>query len=414
MNTDVVNAGRRNGDLEVIFGDLKHKSEFDFSPKALRIQSKSDLNREPIQAFDYRYNRDIGLHSMESKFGNEYQFDFEGKHSSNEPFIRLSGKSPKFDTNSKLMWNSNQMTIESKNKRNGNSVFDLNAVLNRDLNNESTVRLVSPLFTSQMSATPAKSAKFEYNCHHLDHVTAGQWGGSDWGLDSKTLLKRTNDHVIVIAKHAPLRETLFQVKTTPFEVNAHYSPATPKVRLQLDGSPDFYYPYSHVTELEANPRQRQYSVVSRTDRLTAGQQKEPLMALNARYNHLDASIPSTMDLKFGPEVNAKLKIQPFSGRQRMLQFESKHPKYSHVTDIQMDAKALNIKSRTEDNSGRNVAKIDSYLTPISDQKSHFSFVSPNSLANFEFEPKRRANFELNVVPFEHKTEITSKKTSNGL
>jgi hypothetical protein len=40
---------------------------------------------------------------------------------------------------------------------------------------------------------------------------------------------------------------------------------------------------------------------------------------------LDSEMPSILDLKFGPEVNAKIKVQTFYRNKRYLEIETKHP-----------------------------------------------------------------------------------------
>jgi hypothetical protein len=256
--------------------------------------------------------------------------------------------------------------VESKSRRNGQNVFDLSSRLSRDPNTESTLRLVTPDYRSTLTATPSRAARLDYNCHHIDHVMSAEWPNSELSFESKTQLKDPSKRFYnLVAKHL-LRESYVSFKSQPFDASAHYdrSPASPKWKVAFAGQPQSYYPYSHVTEVEANPRQQQYSIASRTERLSNGGQKEPLLALNGRYNHFDAAIPSTLDVKFA-QMGAKVKVQPFADRQRFLQVEAKHPKYSHVTDIQVDDKSVNIKSRTDGQNGRSIAKIDSYLTPIS-------------------------------------------------
>jgi hypothetical protein len=235
----------------------------------------------------------------------------------------------------------------------------LNALLAR--NSQSNVRLVTPQVTTQLNVKPFSSAKFEWNSPNYDHLSALDFNRNQWNFDSKTQLKDLNRNSYNFQiKHFPQKQSLISAQIPSFDSQVVYYKESPKLKVEFLGKQNI--PYEHVTELEVRPEYSldspKYSLKSRTNQLNG----ENILSLGGNYYSVSqSSNPSNFEVKYGQQLEAKLKVNPYS-REKYLNFETKGKQINHVTNIQMDSKSLNLKSRT-DSLGKNVAKIDSYLTP---------------------------------------------------
>jgi len=238
---------------------------------------------------------------------------------------------------------------------------NLNAFLSRD--QESNFRLVTPQVTTQIKAKPYESANFEWNSPQYDHSSQIQYNQpiNEWQLDSRTQFKNDdNQYYSFLGKHSPQKQSIISAKVPLFDsqIQVIRNEANPKLKFEFQGKHSSY-PVNHFTELEANKRSNYYSLKSRTDRSSNG---ENILSLEGNYYHNSQSNPSNFEVKYGQQLEAKVNVNPFNSRQKTLNVSAKSRQYNHVTDVQLDSNSLAVKSRT-DNLGQNVAKIDSYLTP---------------------------------------------------
>ncbi len=228
-------------------------------------------------------------------------------------------------------------------------------------NSQSNVKLVTPHVTTQLNVKPFSSAKFEWNSPKYDHLSALDYNTNEWNFDSKTQSKDFNRNSYNFQiKHFPQKQSLISAKIPSFESQVVYYKESPKLKVEFFGKQNI--PYEHVTEFEVKPEYSldspKYSLKSRTNQLNG----ENILSLGGNYYSVSqSSNPSNFEVKYGQQLEAKLKVNPYS-REKYLNFETKGKQINHVTNIQMDSKSLNVKSRT-DSLGKNVAKIDSYLTP---------------------------------------------------
>ncbi len=252
------------------------------------------------------------------------------------------------------------VTIESQTEKRGNNLVNLNALLAR--NSQSNVRLVTPNLTTQLKVEPFSSANFEWNSPKYNHVSALDFNRNEWNLDSKTQLNDLNRNSYNFQiKHFPQKQSLISAKIPSFDSQVVYYKESPKLKVEFLGK-NANIPYKHVTEFEVRPEYSvnspKYSLKSQTSQLNG----ENILSLDGNYYSVSqSSNPSNFDVKYGQQLEAKLKVNPYS-REKYLNFETKGRQINHVTNVQLDSKSLNVKSRT-DSFGKNVAKIDSYLTP---------------------------------------------------
>jgi hypothetical protein len=409
-----LNEREKNANLELKTEQISHKSSVQWKPKEVKFVSNTLKGRQQMADIDYNFNN--GLHSLNfesPKYSAQFEGQYEGQYEGQtQGFGRIGfkGKESEYEHNTKVTKEPNIITIESRTQKRGNNLVNLNALLAR--NSQSNVKLVTPHVTTQLNVKPFSSAKFEWNSPKYDHLSALDYNTNEWNFDSKTQSKDFNRNSYNFQiKHFPQKQSLISAKIPSFESQVVYYKESPKLKVEFFGKQNI--PYEHVTEFEVKPEYSldspKYSLKSRTNQLNG----ENILSLGGNYYSVSqSSNPSNFEVKYGQQLEAKLKVNPYS-REKYLNFETKGKQINHVTNIQMDSKSLNVKSRT-DSLGKNVAKIDSYLTPEFGQRSHLSIVTSKGNANLEFERQKRAKIELRIDPFSHESELISHQTGYKL
>jgi hypothetical protein len=400
------NNREKNGNLELLVNDWKHKTDFDLKNQ-IRLNSETNHERKQLNSFQYNYNPLNGVHALNSQLNGNLKLEVEGKHWNSpddqivEPFLSINAQNKQFETNARIARQQNNLKIQTKVLKNSENIADFNALLNRNPYEESVLSYVSPQITTQLKTIPKRETKFEWNGPQVNHVTHVLYPESEYSLDSKTQFKNYPKYWSLYGRHN-LQMSLVSTKNPYFDSELELNRLEPRTKVVIQSNVQ-NYPYNHVTEVVRN-NGNQWKVDSKTEKLN-----ENLFSLNGEYNHVNS--PSLLTVNYGKQFEIRSRAQPF-GPQKSLSFNVKNSqKYLHSTDVNLDNKSLTLKSRTDSNSGKNLLKIDSYLTPNS-ERSHVSLVSPQGVANLEFEPNSRARLEFNAVPYEHNSEIS--RTESGI
>jgi hypothetical protein len=393
---------QKNAELELLLNDLKHKTNFESNSNQIRIQSKTDSNRRQIHSLNYNHNN--GLHALDSELFQDYKISAEGQRFGEEPYLRINGqkKSSQLESESKISRKGNKISFESKTKQFGNPLNEMSAQLSPRAE-ESFLSYSSPQISTKFVTIPQKRAQFEWQCPQVSHVSSGSWDSDDYSVDSKTTLKKQrNQFLNFAAKHSPLKmtriSTQIPIGSAQFELTNQQ-----KARLVVDSNHS-NYPFSHVSEVSSNPNE--WNIESRTD-----SQSQNVFGVNSRIAR-QWTQPSTLDLRIGNQFSAKSRLIPI----KSVYIEAKHPKYTHVSslDYDQDNQSLQFKSRTDSPSGKAINKIDAYITPRQEMRSHVSYAGLSSSGNVEFEPKKNLKFEVNANNYNHKTEISHNKQNNEI
>lgn len=402
-----LNRRQKNGQFLVRVNDFKHHTNFDLKNQ-IKINSETNKDRKQWNSLQYNYLN--GVHGLNTQFNNnEYQMDLEGKHWNSiaspavEPFLRLNLKNKRSQFETKVHKQQQNLKIESRIKRKGENYANLDAILSPE--DESNISFNCPQIRTKLSAVPSsREARLEWNSPQVNHVSQIQWPEDNYSFDSKTQYLG-NKYLNLNGRHT-LKMSSCSVKSHLYDgsVELIKDQLNPRIKYGIQ-SKSYDYPYNHMTEIAFKRPQKQFIIDSKTNR-----NNENLLDLNGEYNHM-INTPSTLTVKLGPHTQIKTRVQPY-GQDKQLLVTAKHDqKYNHQTDIQLNKNVLTVKSRTDDNYGDNLAKIDSYLTPYSGERSHISWISPSYLANIEYEREKRVKLDLNANQIQHKTEVT--KTPNG-
>ncbi|XP_054158579.1 uncharacterized protein LOC128956889 [Oppia nitens] len=409
--------------VEIRSDNFEHKTQFETTPKVVTVSAKTQFNGQPIHAVDYELNRVSRVHSLKGLY-DDYSVDLEGKHwtsdsrdsSLTEPFVQFVAKNgQKWETSGKIQSQDkrNKISAEIKARQHNRPLIEANGLFNTDPNSESTIRISSPTIKAQIQGIPAKGAKADWNCHHVSHVMSAQWPeDGQYEVESQTQLKPDKQYYFA-AKHQPQVWSQFETKVPQFDAILDVKHQQPTVHFKANGKQQ-QWPLNHETSWEADSRGQTYRVKS----LTKRSNNENVFQLDGTYQRQNREIPSEFAVKYGQQTVANVKIQPFSGSRsgRQLQIDAKSPEFIHKTDAKITDNSLTIKSRTDSvETGKNIAKVDAYITGKLEDKSHVSIVSTGGdhSASVEVIPRKSLAINLENPKFIHKTEIQSKAERNG-
>ena len=247
------------------------------------------------------------------------------------------------------------MNFETKLEKQNKNLLNIKSLISGSPYEESSLLWTSPQTRAQLLTTPSKQLRVEVSAPQTSHVSVVQWPENDYSLDSKTSFGEK--YLNIIGKHS-LKMSLVSLKSHAFDASGELTrdPDSPKSKFSVQSK--YGNPWNHVTEVEWQRPTNQWRVDSQTERLNPNLN---VVSIQGQYNHVTQ--PSTLNLKIGQQMALKASAQLY-GQQKQIQIQAKNGKqFSHVTDVQFSPQDFQIKSRTDDSFGRNIAKIDSFLTP---------------------------------------------------
>jgi hypothetical protein len=351
-----IKSGQRVASLLLDMDQINHKTDFRSGEDSARFETKTDVNRLPVLALVYNGNG-RGEHALQSSLLSDYQLECV----TNKDFAEMSLKSKP-----EVIHSLTRVSREDDGYR----------------LHSKTTRASLPVNELHAKWTPIEKS-LRFDSQPLKHETTVNWT-PQLTIDSKTTL---SDRFVHLTGSHALRMSRLALKTDSLDSEVTRLPDGGSLVIE---SRDPRFPLSHATRVSASPSA--WRVESRTSRET-----RPLLDVSSTIGWRE---PSTVALSIGKDLTFETKADLFS-RDKSLELKTRNARlFSHVSRIDNNDDGFAFKSRTEDNSGANIAKVDCFLG----DKSHLSLVTPRAQAHFQV-ANSGAQVELKSNPFHHKTSV---------
>jgi len=331
-----------------------------------KFTSTTSRDKQRVLQVDYNYNNEHELQLdtplwSSTLAGNSKRAAIDFKH-----------KRSQYEHRSELRVQPQQWQLTSRTDKKGNSLLDLDATVSRTLYTPSTIKVKSRDITGNFMVDPKKAVKWTLVTPTIDHMTDASINNNQYKLFSRY---NANSLDANFARD----KSVVRVQVPNYQSSLTYAP-NKEYQFTFDAQP-----YNHVTRLVPG---QQWSLESRTDH-----------ALDGRVLHVNAQ-PSIVNVKYLNDVNAQLKYDP-----RKVSFNARDAdRWSHDSHVAWDDATIALRSKTE-SRGKNALKLDSLLAR--DKLSHVTVASQYyGSAHAEYDPLRRAKFELRAHPYEHNSELT--------